>query len=155
LKRSLQPEDLELRLFDLTDEDLDLLMASIRVMSLCVDAGGINSAAIVLTQHLQLISGEDLFRVMPEGYLVPDSPPALVPMCLPGTDRRPLKPWFRCSDDERRVEVQMASALDRIVELAVRDGVRIPNVEDFLMDEKLAPSRFRVAKAFEDWYLPF
>lgn len=147
----MQQEDLELRLYDLSDEDLDFLMASIRVISLCSDAGGINPAAIVPSQHLQQISGEDLFRAMPEEYLIPDEPPALTPMCLPGTNRRPLKPWFRCSDDEKRVELQMASSLDRIVELSVIDGVRVPNLEDFLMDGKIAPSRVEIARAFEEW----
>ena len=145
------PDDLENRLFDLGDDDLDMLMASIRVIALCAENGGLNPAVIIPTQHIHQLCGEDLFVAKPAGYLLPDSPPVLTPMCLPGTDRRPLKPWFRCNEDERRIELQIAAMLDKITLLAVRDGVCVPEAEDFLMADKDAPSRYRLTKAYEAW----
>ena len=151
--RGLKPDDLELRLFDLSRDDLDLLMASIKVLELCkrIDLEPQRLSAMP-TAPLQALSGEDLFKVAPEEYLVPDAPPSQKPLTLPGTNRRPLKQWFRYTEVEKRVEIQVACMLDAIVELAVQDGVYTPNVEDVCMDAKAFPSLNSRVRAFEAWY---
>jgi hypothetical protein len=62
-------------------------------------------------------------------------------MTLPGTRRRPLKPWFRCSEEEKLAEAQLACMLDRVIALAVEDGVPLPDVEDSTIDGRLVPFR--------------
>jgi hypothetical protein len=41
--------------------------------------------------------------------------------------------------------------LDEITILAIKDAVIVPNAEDFLLEEKQAPSRYNQVKAFEAW----
>ena len=41
--------------------------------------------------------------------------------------------------------------LDEITILAIKDAVIVPNVEDFLLEEKQAPTRYYQVKAFEAW----
>ena len=130
-EKGLVADDLENRLFDLSDDDLDCLMPSVLVIQLALaaelDASKLFSLPVLPSQR---ISGEDLFVPQPDEHLVPENPPVMTPMCLPGTSRRPLKPWFRCERAEQLMEVKMALALDSIVELAVIDGMPIPDIED-------------------------
>ena len=41
-----------------------------------------------------------------------------------------MKPWFRCAEEEKLAEIKLSCMLDCIQELAVVDGVSVPDAED-------------------------
>lgn len=70
-----------------------------------VDLGGKGSIAVdasLLTVFSPLdVARLHIFSSRATSDFVPNAPPALAPMTLPGTDRRPFKPWFMCTEQEK------------------------------------------------------
>lgn len=50
---------------------------------------------------LEAIARSDLFDECDAEMLRPDDPPVVDRTCLPGTTRRPLKPWQLCTSAEK------------------------------------------------------
>lgn len=101
---------------------------------------------------IQRIAGVDLFRPVHVNTLKPDEPPPLALKCLPGTTRRPNKPWQSLSKQEQELEMTLACALDSIWELAVIDNVPVPNPEDRLLSSTEFPLKALIWENFRKWY---
>ena len=50
---------------------------------------------------VEAISGADIFIECSVLPLIPNEPPVFVRATIPGTNRRPLKPWQLCSEAEK------------------------------------------------------
>jgi hypothetical protein len=158
-KKGLGEKDLTLRRAKLSKDDLELIMAAIKVSQLCIDRKlvkpGVKLDSSKLgTKEMRAVDvcGADLFTIIALEGLAPDPPPALTLATLPGTTRRPVRAWQLCSEEERTTELMLASSLYSIVELAVLDGISSPDPEDFSLDATLVPLRAERIARFTTWY---
>jgi hypothetical protein len=101
---------------------------------------------------MQRIAGVDLFRPVNVNTLKADEPPPLELKTLPGTNRRPIKPWQSLSKAEQDLELCLACCLDSIWELATFAGIPVPNPEDRLLNAQEFPHRIHVWETFHKWY---
>ena len=107
-KKQIGEKDLTLRRAKLTVEELDLIMGSMKLVELCVlrkiVAKGKRVDLLKLGSGIyrpQAIAGADVFVSTNTALLTPDQPPALVLTTLPGSSRRPIRPWQLCTDEEK------------------------------------------------------
>jgi hypothetical protein len=100
----------------------------------------------------QNIAGVDIFKSVNSDILKPDQPPPINVACLPGTDRRPIRPWQLCSEPEKIAEVALACSLDSIFELAISEGIEVPEPEDGILSLSLFPQQVTRWNAFYKWY---
>jgi hypothetical protein len=105
-----------------------------------------------ITFVLQKISGADLFRPVAINTLKPDEPPPLELKCYPGSTRRPNKPWQSLLKSEQDLELALACSLDSVWELAMDDGIALPNPEDRLLPPTEFPLRAQIWEKFRVWY---
>jgi len=158
-KLNLCEADLIERRTELKEKDLKLIMSSLKLLDLCVEKN-LTSRGRGLESHklgkgvfgYQNMSSSDLFGICSPHLLVPDDPPSVEAAFLPGTKRRPLKAWQLMQDNEKTLELALACTLDEIFELAVLEGISIPDPEDAALDPKLFPGRANRWKAFSVWY---
>lgn len=101
---------------------------------------------------LQRIANVDIFRAVDPQLLKADDPPPVTITPLPGTERRPLKPWQLLSAADRRLELSLACSFVRVEELAVQDGIEIPDPEDFNLPADTFTSKANICKLFQEWY---
>lgn len=137
-------------------------MCSIKLTNLCVKSKlttksvGISALPVssfgVPPFTFQTISNTDIFQAINPETLKPDDPPPLSMATLPGTDRRPRKPWQMCNENEKQMEMVLACSLDQIIELAIDEGIAIPDPEDFTIPLNLFPTREERLKKFCVWY---
>jgi hypothetical protein len=74
----------------------------------------------------QTIADADLFGPCNLLLLKPNPKPTANFATLPGTDRRPLKPWQLCTEEEKTLEIVVACTLDCVLAIAMIDGVSVP-----------------------------
>ena len=125
-------------------------MASKKLSDIC-NYRGLDFSGVTV-YPLQRISGTTVFVDYLEHEFLPDDPPPAVVMTLPGTNRRPVKPWHMCTDAERGLELRLACMLDAVAELAVADGIIIPDIEDAGLDKSIFPSKCQRWDSFVAWY---
>eukprot|EP01031_Cornospumella_fuschlensis_P046094 gene46094-56427_t len=103
---------------------------------------------------MQRIADADIFRVVNNQTLKADDPPPVMITPLPGTERRPLKSWQLLSEFEQSIEMALACSLLVVEELAVMDGICIPDPEDFslLDNSNTFAMRSKVCNEFRMWY---
>jgi len=157
-KQGLSERDLTLRRQKLSDDDIDMIMASMKIIELCIAKEFITKGKRLDPSMLgkgqmsaQNICGCDIFAPINEAILIPEKPPSLVMATLPG-GRRPIRPWQLCTPEEQNYEIALACSLDYILELAIMDGVSVPDLEDVDLDSKIAPVRAQRWKDFAKWY---
>ncbi len=101
---------------------------------------------------IQRLSGADIFRAVDIELLKPDDPPPVNIKCLPGTNRRPIRPWQLMSLADQELELAVACNLDMIWDLAVGDCVEVPAPEDRMLGREVFPIRRRIWDEFREWY---
>jgi hypothetical protein len=144
----------------LSNDDLKLIMSSLKFLELSVAHGLVVSTSQPPPMHLwgsgkfteEAIACADIFTHCNIDIMTPSEPPEFERACLPGTDRRPLKPWQLCSPDEKFMEVTLACTLDNIMELAFLDGVCVPDPEDITLDPHTFDVRRHRWNDFTAWY---
>ena len=131
-KSGLSEKDLTLRRAKLSDEDIDVIMASIKLFELCVTSELISKGKRLDSSLLgkgvyiaQNICKADIFHPINESMLIPDKPPQLILACLPGTNRRPIRPWQVCTPEEQNLELSFACSLEYILETALMEGMAV------------------------------
>lgn len=122
------------------------------LLSLKVGKTQQNIKSFSLPIVLQKLSGADLFRPISVDSLKPDEPPPLNIRCLPGTKRRPLRPWQSMKSKDQIIELSLACSLDSIWELAMEDGIVVPDPEDCLLSPDQFPLRVQQWNLFREWY---
>ena len=158
-KQGLSERDLTLRRAKLSDADIDMIMASMKLVDLCIARELLSKGKRLDPSMLgrgalsaQNICGCDIFSPINEAILIPEKPPSLVMATLPGTTRRPIRPWQLCTPEEQLYELCLACSFDYILEIAIMDGISVPDVEDVDLDSKVAPMRHQRWKDFAKWY---
>ena len=157
-KKGLTENDLTSRRSDLSMKEVDIIMASKKLVELCTLGGFITKKLDYKLIDsgkipIQGISQSNVFGVCNTDLMRPDEAPVPFAPCLPGTNRRPLKSWIIMSDDEKKLELCIACTIDTIFELAVLDGVAVPEAEDATLDPKVFSFKHNRWKAFEKWYV--
>jgi hypothetical protein len=138
-------------------------MSRKRLQELSVAAGLLGEAAVLSSipiasfgptgkYNFMSIAKTDLFTILKVRDLLPDDPPPIVMMTLPGTNRKPLKAWQLCNRDEKMMEVAVACSLDIILRHALSDRVAVPNPEDIALPRGKFPTRDAVVDRFVAWY---
>ena len=96
----------------LTDEEIMTIMAATKLTNLCkanglIPTGGVQiSVARLGFLNLQEIMGMSIFNVDCSRLLFqPDDPPLATVITLPGTQRRPVKPWHMCTITEKVIDI--------------------------------------------------
>lgn len=102
--------------------------------------------------YFERMGGFDLFHAVDLAKLTPDNPPPANVKTLPGTNRRPIKAWQAMSKLDQEVELSLACSLDAIWELAIEDGIELPDPEDRTLLFDHFPERRRIWKLFRVWY---
>lgn len=160
-KKGLGEKDLTLRRAKLLQEDLELIMASIKLLQLLAESKLCKAGMKPDVQKLgvprsdmspALICGANIFAIVGPELLTPEPPPALIVATLPGTDRRPMRAWQLCTEEEKMTEITLAVALDCVLCLAVMDGISVPDPEDIDLDKALVPLRAKRLADFIIWY---
>lgn len=100
----------------------------------------------------QAIAGLDPFQTVNILVLQPPIPPSINMNCLPGTNRRPHKPWQLCTPEEQTLELMLSSTLTDIVDEALTHGIIVPEPEDAFIDKKLAPATAMAWEEYKLWY---
>lgn len=92
----------------LTDEEISLIMAASKLLHILCDNNVIPTTATQISparlgyMTYQEITGISVFtHPLNPLTFVPDEPPMATVMTLPGTRRRPVKPWHMCSITEK------------------------------------------------------
>lgn len=92
----------------LSDEEVGLIMAAAKLIRVLQENNVIPSESTQISparlgyMTYQEISGISIFtHPLSSLTFVPDDPPAATVMTLPGTRRRPVKPWHMCSITEK------------------------------------------------------
>ena len=92
----------------LSDEEVGLIMAAAKLIRVLQENNVIPSESTQISparlgyMTYQEISGISIFtHPLSSLTFVPDDPPASTVMTLPGTRRRPVKPWHMCSITEK------------------------------------------------------
>lgn len=157
-KKGLTENDLVTRRNDLSMKEVDIIMASKKLVELCTQGGFITKkldCKLIDSGKIPIqgISQANIFGSCNIDLMRPDEAPVPFAPCLPGTNRKPLKSWIIMSDDEKRLELCIACTLDAIFELAVLDGVAVPETEDATLDPKVFNFKYNRWKAFEKWYV--
>lgn len=149
-KESLRFGDLQSKRNTLNKHDIDSLMGSKKLSELC------RLADVEIFRlpgnFMQRVSKADIFLNSPPDYLVPDRPPPMIKGSAEGGGKIPVKFWTNCTDVERELECRIACMLDKIAELAIMDGIYVPNIEDADVDDSLVPVRSHKWKRFVEWY---
>ena len=106
--RKLHYDDLFSRRMLLSDEEVSLIMAASKLLLVLCNNKVIPTIATQISparlgyMTYQEISGISIFKhPLSPLMFVPDDPPIATVMTLPGTRRRPVKPWHMCSVTEK------------------------------------------------------
>lgn len=151
-KKNLSINDLEKKRGQLKPEDVTSIMASKKLTDLCalykVDINAIRPS------QWQLLTGIETFVNIDVDELMADEPPQMVMLSLPGTDKRPLKAWAFCSEEEKDIEVRLACMISSVIELAVEAGICVPDIEDInlIHDSAFMPLKYQRFQNFKVWY---
>ena len=156
-KRGLSEKDLQVRRGELTMQEVDIIMQSLKLKQLCSDGGFVKQKLDVRLIEsgkisIQALSGADIFGICDTSLTQPDDGPVPDMPCIPGTNRKPLKPWLLMTEEEKNLEVGLACMMDSIFEMAIMDGVSVPDPEDITVDPKIYFFRLQKFKLFTTWY---
>ncbi|RYG70294.1 hypothetical protein EON64_00570 [archaeon] len=116
--------------------------------------GNKNDVTQVVSVVMQRIADVDIFRAVNNQALKADDPPPVMITPLPGTERRPLKSWQLLTAFEQCIEMALACSLLIVEELAVMNGICIPDPEDFslLDNSNTFAMRSKMCSEFRAWY---
>lgn len=158
VSKNLTEKDLHKRRNQLKVQEVDCIMASLKLIELCVEKGytTVKNFDVSLIDSgkisLQMISNADTWGINNKDAMKPDDPPDTEALCLPGTNRRPLKPWQSMSEEEKTLELVLACSLDCVLDQAYECGISVPDPEDWTLDPKVFQARANRWKNFAAWY---
>ena len=121
------PHDMDTRRSELKPDELECIMGAIKLIELLTacseDASKApngrswhvdveeetNPAAVFASLDVSLlttftsvdVAHLHIFSLRNIKEFIPDSPPDVLPNFYPGTDLRPVRPWYRCSESEK------------------------------------------------------
>lgn len=72
---------------------------------------------------------------------------------LPNSFRHPMKPWKLCNYEEQLLELMLACTMDCITELAIEDGIMVPDLEDVYVDKSTTSFKAIIWEEFKLWYV--
>ena len=101
---------------ELTDEECVVVMKASKLIELCEKRGleGLSPPTVRTSAFpYQTIADADIFGACHLFILRPNPKPTAHFATLPGTGRRPLKPWQMCTEEEKTLEIAVACTLDR------------------------------------------
>jgi hypothetical protein len=163
LQNQLKDTDLTVKRSKLSDEDILAIMASTKLKEVFHARGF--STAVGRMPDVSLIGGAagyysaskivgfDILDDPNPAFFKPADAPIFVRATIPGTERRPIKPWQACSENEKLLEVALACQLDAIIMAALGEGIAIPDPEDIYLNPKAMFSlRTNRLKLFIAWY---
>jgi hypothetical protein len=163
-KHKLTEKSIIVRRAELTAQDISAIAAGYVLRDLIIklaeghpnlDTSSKSTQAILMAlgdPSLQVIGGIDPFQAIHTALFVPKS--ILYDIeCMPETSRHPMKPWMLCTLEEQALELMLACSLDRIAELAILDGIVVPDPEDYYVDSYVDMNRAVVWNDFIMWYL--
>ena len=94
---------MEMRRGDLKDNEVDLIMG-LKKFNELIKRRRINEAKLSSMSN-QDICGVDAFVDISDDDLIPDMPPILAVPTLNGTNRKPLRMWHMCGEEEKNLEL--------------------------------------------------